>query len=102
MFQHLLPRLAVPQLVLVSLAATTFHCQILNRISSGYPLWYMIVALELCVTNWGDQRGTTSALFRLFGSYDKIPFAYPAWIVRAFVLYAVIQAGLYAAFLPPA
>ncbi|KAK3676003.1 ER membrane glycoprotein subunit of the GPI transamidase complex-like protein [Recurvomyces mirabilis] len=117
-FQHCLPRFALPQLVIVALAATTFHCQILNRISSAYPVWYFIIAAEICLMDWeggasprvekqvrrggGDERKATKGMFRLFGNYDRIPFARPEWIARGFVVYAVVQAGLYGAFLPPA
>ena len=44
----------------------------------------------------------TTGMFRLFNNYDKIPFARPEWVVRGFVMYAIVQGGLYAAFLPPA
>ncbi|KAJ5089597.1 hypothetical protein N7532_008281 [Penicillium argentinense] len=33
-------RLAVPQGLLAVMALTSYHVQIINRISSGYPLWY--------------------------------------------------------------
>ncbi|KAK5108213.1 hypothetical protein LTR62_008669 [Meristemomyces frigidus] len=117
-FLHCLPRFALPQLILVGMAATTFHCQILNRISSGYPIWYLIIAAEICIMKWepgasprlekeiragsGDQRKGTKGMFRLFGDYGRIPFARPEWVLRGFVGYAVVQAGLFAAFLPPA
>ncbi|EEQ33560.1 GPI mannosyltransferase 2 [Microsporum canis CBS 113480] len=37
-------RLALPQVVLAVLAVTHYHIQIVNRISSGYPLWYWFLA----------------------------------------------------------
>ncbi|EEH20926.2 hypothetical protein PABG_03157 [Paracoccidioides brasiliensis Pb03] len=37
-------RLAIPQAVLAALALTNYHVQIINRISSGYPLWYWYVS----------------------------------------------------------
>lgn len=138
-FTYLLPRLALPQIVLVGMAATGFHVQIINRISSGYPLWYFIIAVELCVSNgsegWrrrsqgprsqgrrsqgrrsegglglgGDGglggvegQGRNASLLRLMGNYDWLPWAKPEWIVRGMVVYAVVQGGLYASFLPPA
>ncbi|EMC98360.1 glycosyltransferase family 76 protein [Baudoinia panamericana UAMH 10762] len=104
--QHLLPRFALPQLLLVALAATSFHVQILNRISSGYPIWYLALAIEMCVPAWGSGDegvdGKRQALFRLFGNYDRIPSARPEWVVRGMMVYAVVQAGLFASFLPPA
>ena len=124
-FQYVLPRLALPQIVLVALTATTSHVQILNRISSGYPLWYFILALELCLRNgygagWSEddsvderekvrrgekkvtERQQRDGMFRLMGDYDRLPWAKPEWIVRGMVVYAVVQGGLYASFLPPA
>lgn len=73
--------LAIPQLVLALLALTSYHVQIITRISSGYPLWYIWLAARICSNS---SLGTSKAIFR--------------WMV----LYATIQAGLYASFLPPA
>ncbi|KAF2860063.1 glycosyltransferase family 76 protein [Piedraia hortae CBS 480.64] len=73
-FDIILRRFAVPQLVLVLLALTSFHCQIINRISSGYPLWYFCLAIS---------------------QQDR-------WHLRAMITYALVHAGLYAAFMPPA
>ncbi|PGH08492.1 hypothetical protein AJ79_05981 [Helicocarpus griseus UAMH5409] len=39
-------RLAIPQAVLAALALTNFHVQIINRLSSGYPLWYWYIAFR--------------------------------------------------------
>lgn len=108
-FQYVLPRFALPQVVLVGMAATSFHCQIINRLSSGYPTWYFILAIEICLNRWDGSKGRDGregerkeGLFRLFGNHDRIPSARPEWIVKAMVGYAVVQGGLYAAFLPPA
>jgi phosphatidylinositol glycan class V len=75
-------RLAVPQLLIALLTLTTAHVQIVNRISSGYPVWYMFVAQGLLT--WPDAKSGTQ-----FG-------------VRAVMMYAIIQAVLFSAFLPPA
>ncbi|KAK5113293.1 hypothetical protein LTR85_010910 [Meristemomyces frigidus] len=107
-FQYLLPRFALPQVILVGMAATSFHCQIINRISSGYPLWFFIIALEMCVIDGGSWRDKGESargrqgVSRLFGVYDRIPSAKPDWIVRGLMVYAVVQGGLYASFMPPA
>ncbi|PGH07268.1 hypothetical protein AJ80_08028 [Polytolypa hystricis UAMH7299] len=45
--QACIARLAVPQLVLAVLAFTNYHVQIINRISSGYPLWYWYLASQM-------------------------------------------------------
>ncbi|EXJ89447.1 hypothetical protein A1O3_02514 [Capronia epimyces CBS 606.96] len=71
--------LAVPQLALAVLALTSYHVQIITRISSGYPLWYLWLAAKI----QGNPKRT-------------VP------IIRWMVVYALIQAGLYASFLPPA
>jgi phosphatidylinositol glycan class V len=75
----LLRRLALPQLAVAALAITSFHVQIVNRISSGYPLWYMHLARGVVADGKGARRG-----------------------VRAMVVYALVQGALFAAFLPPA
>lgn len=80
-------RLAVPQFVLGLIALTTYHVQVVTRISSGYPLWYWWLASRIV-----DQRPVR------LGKWD-IPMK---TVVRWMVLYAFIQAGLFAAFLPPA
>jgi GPI mannosyltransferase 2 len=71
--------LALPQLVLAILALTSYHVQIITRLASGYPIWYIWLA-KLLQT---DPKNTT-------------------WIVRWMILYGLVQAGLYASFLPPA
>nr|POE74714.1 gpi mannosyltransferase 2 [Quercus suber] len=96
--QHVLPRFALPQLILVILAATNFHVQILNRISSGYPLWYFILAMEVC-----SAGETTRQKPRILGTFVRLPFRLkPEVLVRTMIGYAMVQGGLYAAFLPPA
>jgi phosphatidylinositol glycan class V len=70
---------AVPQLVAAVLAITSFHVQVVNRVSSGYPLWYMYLALRALT----DGKGARSA-------------------VRDMVMYALVQGVNFAAFLPPA
>ena len=77
--KRILLGLALPQIVLAVLALTSYHVQIITRLSSGSPLWYIWLAVKL---QDGSMRAPT--------------------IVRWMVLYALIQAGLYAAFLPPA
>ena len=75
-----LPELALPQLVLAFAAATSFHVQIVNRIASGYPIWYLVVAAWLAEDR--SSRGQ--------------------WAIRAMIMYSMIQGMLYANFLPPA
>jgi phosphatidylinositol glycan class V len=82
-----LPELALPQLLLAVAAATTFHVQIVNRIASGYPIWYLAMA------TWLDGRQTTPS-----GKH----FQQAQWFSRGFMVYALVQGMLYANFLPPA
>ncbi|UPX15343.1 ER membrane glycoprotein subunit of the GPI transamidase complex-like protein [Ascochyta rabiei] len=75
-----LPELALPQLVLAFAAATSFHVQIINRIASGYPIWYLTVAVWLV-----EDRSNKGQ-----------------WATRAMIMYSMIQGMLFANFLPPA
>jgi phosphatidylinositol glycan class V len=73
----------------MSLAAiTSFHVQIVNRIASGYPTWYMTIAIWLIE----GQASSNNVRSKTRGK----------WAVRGIVGYALIQGMLYANFLPPA
>jgi len=80
-----LPQLALPQLLLAVAATTSFHIQIVNRLSSGYPIWYLVIA------GWMSTSKNS-------GTADKAP----EWVVRGIIMYCMIQSVLYASFLPPA
>ncbi|KAI6902163.1 hypothetical protein KC318_g7597 [Hortaea werneckii] len=116
-FMHVLPRIAVPQLILVVMAGTSFHVQILNRISSGYVVWYFMLAVWIYLESDGpetvvegpakDEAGATTVEKKkqFAGSMVGSSFAQrlrPEWLFRAMVMYALVQGGLYACFLPPA
>ncbi|KAJ2987447.1 hypothetical protein NUW58_g4498 [Xylaria curta] len=73
--------MALVQLILTALAITNYHVQIITRISSGYPLWYMWLANLL-------SDGKTANTGKN--------------IVMYMVMYAGIQGVLFACFLPPA
>jgi phosphatidylinositol glycan class V len=75
----LLFRLALPQLALACAALTSFHVQVITRLSSGYPVWYLILAQDFM-----EAKKTAK------------------WTVRWMVMYAIIQATLFVGFLPPA
>jgi phosphatidylinositol glycan class V len=77
---QVLHNLAIAQLMLALLTLTTAHVQIITRISSAYPVWLWYAAAL------SRQRNTL-----LVGL-----------IVKFMVIYAVIQGGLFASFLPPA
>ena len=87
--QHdLLRQAALPQLLLATTALTTSHVQMITRMGSGSPLWYLWLAQQLVNRNRkGDERSEQG------------------WVqvtCRWMVMYALIQGGLYASFLPPA
>ncbi|KAF4990145.1 hypothetical protein FGRMN_8673 [Fusarium graminum] len=73
--------LAAMQTLLAVLAITNYHVQIISRLSSGYPVWYWWVAS--CLMD--KQRQNLG-----YG------------VVMFITMYAVIQGGLFASFLPPA
>ncbi|KAI2636660.1 glycosyltransferase family 76 protein [Xylaria nigripes] len=73
--------MAFIQLLLTALAITTYHIQIITRISSGYPIWYWWVA-SLFSHNKTADSGTR--------------------LLRFMIMYASIQGALFASFLPPA
>jgi phosphatidylinositol glycan class V len=89
--EAMLLRLAMPQLILAVLTLTTFHVQIITRISSGYPLIYIWLAKRLV-----DHETTRS------NDVDKTSKNYSSLIIRWMVVYGIVQGGLFASFLPPA
>jgi phosphatidylinositol glycan class V len=83
-------RLAMPQVVLALAAFTSYHVQIINRLSSGYPLWYIWLASAIAV----PAKQPHDNLIRRGGMAQLI--------VRSIAIYAIVQGGLFASFLPPA
>ena len=84
----LLRRLSLPQLVLALLALTTYHVQIITRLSSGYPVWYWWLACLFL-----DRKE-----IRIFSNVKLSARIICGWMIG----YALIQGGLFASFLPPA
>ena len=80
-------RLAMPQLMLTVLALTSFHVQTITRIASGYVLPYLLLGSMMT----GEGLGARVK-----------QYIEPKWVVRWMIMYATIQGGLYASFLPPA
>jgi len=87
---------ALPQIVLALLALTSFHVQIINRISTGYPVWYIMIAFAITSTKADGPlaSGTSRGLLANKGLQK--------WLVRSMIIYAMVQGGLFASFLPPA
>lgn len=86
--RRIIQRLAVPQMVLAILALTTYHVQIITRISSGYPVWYW----------WLTSMILDCREFGLLGETWNVAEVILKWMV----LHALTQGGLFASFLPPA
>ncbi len=86
--QYCLTRFALSQLLVAVLAFTTFHVQIITRISSGYPVLYL----------WAGAMLASEHRFRILGHTFNIS----RWIIRWSIMYAIVQGGLFASFLPPA
>jgi phosphatidylinositol glycan class V len=85
----LFPRLAIIQALLAVLAFTSYHVQIINRLSSGYPLWYWHLAAEL-IGDLEDPQPTNKST------------SISAVAIQAMMVYGLIQAVLFGSFLPPA
>ncbi|KAH0559613.1 hypothetical protein GP486_003871 [Trichoglossum hirsutum] len=83
-----LQKFAIPQLVLAVLALTTYHVQIITRISSGYMVWYWWLAFLV-----SEEQHVE--IFRRKWNLSRI-------VTRWMMVYAVVQGGLFASFLPPA
>lgn len=77
----LIAAMAFSQLLLAGASVTTYHIQIITRLSSAYPLWYFWLAQQL------GQAGTSKSA---------------GGVVMYMVMYATIQGALFASFLPPA
>lgn len=86
--QGIARRFAIPQIVIAALALTSYHVQIITRLSSGYPVWYWWLAsliLEDRKTSFVGRKWSTA-------------FVISRWMV----IYSIVQGGLFASFLPPA
>lgn len=83
-----LRRLAVPQALLAVMALLSYHVQIITRLSSAYPLWYMWLISNIEISG---RKGTINP----YSAEAKV-------IVRWMIIYAMVQGALFASFLPPA
>ena len=84
----IMARIAIPQAALAMLALSTYHVQIIIRLSSGYPVWYWWLASLII-----NRHATV-------GARRELRFANK--ITKCMIAYTVVQAGLFASFLPPA
>lgn len=94
--QTLLLYLTVPQLILSGLAITNYHVQIITRLSSALPIWYIVIAAALVseTSRTAESRGQ-SKVSDASGYLRK-------GLIRFFLGYQLVQAVLYGGFLPPA
>jgi phosphatidylinositol glycan class V len=91
--KRLLGSLALPQLLLAVLALTNYHVQIITRIASGSCIWYIWLAASIV----SQARGSANRFLpSMLGNIE------PLRVVAYLMVYAVVQAGLYSSFLPPA
>lgn len=86
---HLLRLLVAPQAILLTFTLLNAHVQIITRMSSGYPVWYWWLA-TIFVRKSSKRTERVRA-------WDRATI-----VTRWMVIYAVIQGGLFASFLPPA
>lgn len=96
--RRLLRSFAAPQLALAVMAITNYHVQIINRISSAYPVWYIWFALAILRDDFKLETSTSKMSIKQDeGSSQKSSI-----LLKVMVMYALIQGGLFASFLPPA
>ncbi|MCJ1301838.1 ER membrane glycoprotein subunit of the GPI transamidase complex-like protein [Hypocenomyce scalaris] len=86
--RQIIVRLAIPQLAVAVMALTGYHVQIITRLASGYPVWYW----------WLASMMSENREVELFGRKWRLARVISRWMV----LYAILQGGLFASFLPPA
>jgi len=91
--QRLVQTLAVAQTLLAIMALTSYHVQIINRISSGYAVWYWWTAS--CFQTLSPSSPPSAAKGKKRRRLGQL-------VVIGSVVYAVLQAGLFASFMPPA
>ncbi|KAK3079828.1 hypothetical protein LTS18_003794 [Coniosporium uncinatum] len=109
---QMLRRLAVPQLLLALLALTSFHVQIVIRIASAYPVWYILLASDMLGDDAvgeqaGKERGaikgrTDNEVRGRGGGRTGERKEWTPVLVKGLMIYGLVQAGLFASFLPPA
>ncbi|RDA87818.1 hypothetical protein CP532_2992 [Ophiocordyceps camponoti-leonardi (nom. inval.)] len=80
-YRTLVRALAAVQVLVAALAITNYHVQVISRLSSGFPVWYWWVA-DCIMDRRKQTRGRAMVVFM--------------------IMYAGVQGGLFACFLPPA
>lgn len=77
-------------MILAVLALFVFHVQVITRIASGYPIVYIWAA--------GLLEGRGGGKVKVGGQEVDLGRV----VVQFGVIYAVVQGGLFASFMPPA
>lgn len=85
---NVLQILCVIQMMLAVLSLSSYHVQIITRLSSGYPVWYWWLSSAI-INNGQVER-------------PRARWSNPILVVRWMVMYTLIQGGLFSGFLPPA
>ncbi|KAK6813999.1 hypothetical protein RU639_010576 [Aspergillus parasiticus] len=99
---RLLRSLAAPQITLAILTFLKHHVQIITRMSSGYPVWYLWLAHALVE---GHSLASSEKVGVCRGKKETQimkQYRYARMTVFYMIVYALIQGVLFASFLPPA
>lgn len=99
---------ALPQAALSVLTFFNLHVQIINRLSSGYPVWYIVLAMVMTSrdTYGTDPAASVSSSRAALQSSRLTLHLRKSGVQRVMfygmIIYAMVQGGLYASFMPPA
>lgn len=96
---RLLRSLAAPQMTLAILTFLKHHVQIITRMSSGYPVWYLWLAYILIE---GSSLGKVGVRLDKKAASILNQYRYARMTVAYMIIYAAVQGVLFASFLPPA
>ncbi|KAF7588026.1 ER membrane glycoprotein subunit of the GPI transamidase complex-like protein [Aspergillus hancockii] len=99
---RLLRSLAAPQVTLAILTLLKHHVQIITRMSSGYPVWYLWIAYVLVEGQSLASSGKAVEYLDKKGTSMLNQYRYARVTVGYMIGYATIQGALFASFLPPA
>ncbi|KAE8381410.1 GPI mannosyltransferase 2 [Aspergillus bertholletiae] len=96
---RLLRSLAAPQITLAILTFLKHHVQIITRMSSGYPVWYLWLAYALVEGRSlaSSEKAEVCRETRIMNQYR-----YARMTIFYMIVYALVQGVLFASFLPPA
>lgn len=99
---RLLRSLAAPQIILAILTFLKHHVQIITRMSSGYPMWYLWLAHALVE---GHSLASSEKVDVCRGEKETHilkQYRYARMTIFYMIVYSLVQGVLFASFLPPA